>query len=244
MKKAIGIIPARYGSSRFPGKPLADICGKPMVVRVYERAMQAQSLDEVLVATDDERILDAVKSHGGVAVMTAKSHPNGTNRLVEAAANRDAEFFINIQGDEPLLDPRMIDQIVAAMGENPAIPVVTMGKPIRDGLDEPNVVKVVTDLKGFALYFSRSVIPYPRHAEFQHCAEHIGIYGYTQEFLRHFLDLAVGDLEKCESLEQLRVLENGHKIRVLTWNFPYEGLSVDSEADLERVRLIFREEMK
>ncbi len=241
--KAIGVIPARYGSTRLPGKPLAEIEGKPMIVRVYERAQQAKSLAGVLVATDDERILRAVEEHQGKAVMTAKDHPNGTQRIAEAVKDLDAELIINIQGDEPLLDPLMVDLLVEAMKNNPRAPMATLRTKIRRNSDfeNPNVVKVVTGRQGYALYFSRAPIPYPRYGEYHQAFRHIGIYGYQKEFLLKYSSLPAGPLEQTEALEQLRALENGYQILVVDYDKEYEGISVDTEEDLERVRAIFRE---
>lgn len=245
--KAIGVIPARYASTRLPGKPLVDIEGKPMIVRVYERAKLAETLDDVLVATDDERIARAVEEHGGAAVMTSKDHPNGTSRLAQVAKDTDAEIFINIQGDEPLLDPLMVDLLVEAMKSDPKVQIATLGKRITlnsEDFSDENVVKVVVGLNGNALYFSRAPIPYPRHPEHHVTFEHIGIYGYTKDLLLNYSNLPRGPLELTESLEQLRFLENGYAIRVIEYEKEYEGIGVDTEKDLERVRRIYRELMK
>lgn len=242
--KAIGVIPARYGSSRLPGKPLAEIEGKPMIVRVYEQAKQAKSLAGVLVATDDERILRVVEEYRGKAVMTAKDHPNGTQRIAEAVKDIDAELFINIQGDEPLLDPLMVDLLVEAMKKNPQAPMATLRTKIRRSSDfeDKNVVKVVTGRQGYALYFSRAPIPYPRYGEYHQAFKHIGIYGYHKELLLKYSTLPVGPLEQTESLEQLRALENGYQILVVDYDKEYKGISVDTKEDLERVRVIFKEQ--
>ncbi len=242
MEKAVGIIPARYGSTRFPGKPLADICGKPMVMRVYERARAAASLDQVVVATDDRRIHETVLAHGGQSIMTSPDHATGTDRLAEAAAALAADLVVNIQGDEPLLDPAMIDQLVTAMRDRPDVPMATLRRPIEaeEDLRNPNMVKVVADRQGFALYFSRSMIPYPRYRDFQQCFVHIGIYGFRRAFLLGYAQLPIGALEKCEALEQLRALENGFRLLVLDYQGAFQSLSVDVPEDLEAVRAAFQ----
>lgn len=243
--KAVGIIPARYQSTRFPGKPLADILGKPMIQWVYERVRLAKTLDGVLVATDDQRIFDAVNQFSGQAVMTSPDHHSGTDRLAEAAANLDADIIVNIQGDEPLIEPKAIDLAVEPFLVNPDLPMTTLKTPILDleDLQSPGVVKVVTDENGLALYFSRYPIPCIRGMEDP--AEvlnqkihykHIGLYAYRRDFLLKYPQLKQTPLEKAESLEQLRALENGYRICVV--NCPYTSVSVDTPEDLERVRTL------
>jgi len=239
---AIGIIPARYASSRFPGKPLADIRGKPMIRWVYERACQAKLLERVIVATDDRRIFDTVEQFGGNVAMTSPQAANGTERIAEVAGELDATYVLNIQGDEPLIDPHSIDQLVQLMRENPAAPVGTLVKKIEnvEDLSNPNIPKVVMDKNFYALYFSRSVIPFYRdetrpdqwlrQADFY---KHIGIYIYRREFLLDFIKLPASRLEKIEQLEQLRVLENGYKIKIGITNT--ESIGVDVPGDIERV---------
>lgn len=240
MMRAVGIIPARYGSVRFPGKPLADICGKPMVVRVHELALQARTLARVIVATDDRRILDAVRSHGGEALMTGANHRSGTDRLAEVAAGLDADLIVNIQGDEPLLAPETIDLLVTALGNTAEASMATLAKPLAPGEEyNENIVKVVTDRNGFALYFSRAGIPFPRHTEHYRGYAHIGIYAYRREFLLSYPGLPIGPLELSESLEQLRALENGHRILVRGLPEDYRSLSVDVPEDLDAVRRCF-----
>lgn len=241
MMRATGIIPARYGSSRLEGKPLKDICGKTMIRHVYERASQSRSLERVIVATDDERIMAAVHAFGGEAIMTAVSHRTGSDRVAEAAKRLDCDLIVNIQGDEPLIKPEIIDEITeAAMAEG--VVLATGASKITDSsqFDNPNVVKVVTDLQGNALYFSRSLIPYPRHTDHFTVFEHIGIYAYRKDFLMRYITLEDTPLALTESLEQLRVLEHGYRIKVVKTHFAYDALSVDTQEDLDRVRAIIK----
>ncbi len=248
--KALGIIPARYGSTRFPGKPLAPLAGKPMVQWVYERAAQAELLSEVIVATDDERIFDAVKKFGGHVVMTRPDHPSGSDRIAEVAAKSDAEIIVNIQGDEPLIEPAAIDLGVKILLDNPAAQVGTLVRPIRDAADlrNSNIVKVALAQDHTALYFSRSAIPFCRgvqtDAEWlqQHTYfKHIGLYIFRRDMLLQFVKWPLGVLERVESLEQLRLLEHGVKIHVAVTE--YEARSVDTVEDLEELNkeLVSRE---
>jgi 3-deoxy-manno-octulosonate cytidylyltransferase (CMP-KDO synthetase) len=240
---AIGIIPARYHSTRLEGKPLVDILGQPMIQHVYEGARRSASLREVIVATDDTRIQRVVEGFGGKAVLTSRSHPTGTDRVAEVARALEADVVVNIQGDEPFIQPGMIDEVVAPLAEDPAIPLCTSMHEVTDREDfsNPNVVKVVVDRAGFALYFSRSLIPYPRNAEGHRVFEHIGIYAYRRDFLLEFAQLAPTPLERSESLEQLRALEHGRRIRVVLTMHPYIPLSVDTPEDLERARALARD---
>ena len=246
--KILGIIPARYGSTRFPGKPLALLAGKPMVQWVYERAAQAELLSEVLVATDDQRIFDAVKKFGGRVVMTRRDHPSGSDRIAEVAATSDAEIIVNIQGDEPLIEPAAIDLGVKILLDHPTAQVGTLVSTIRDAADlrNPNIVKVALAQDHTALYFSRSAIPFcrgagvdaewlQRHTYFKH----IGLYIFRRDMLLRFVQWPPGLLERAESLEQLRLLEHGVKIHVAVTE--YEARGVDTEEDLEtltRVKII------
>lgn len=236
--RVLGVIPARYESTRLPGKPLADINGKPMVQWVYESAARSSILDLLIVATDDERVMKAVSSFGGRAELTSKEHSTGTDRVAEVAGKIDAEVVVNIQGDEPFVHPGMIEEIVIPLLNDQSIPMCTIKREIKkeDELTDPNVVKVVTDLSGFALYFSRSLIPYPRHRDMLHAYEHIGLYAYRRDFLMKLSSLKPTPLEKTESLEQLRALENGYKIKVVLTKHEYVALSVDTPEDLERAR--------
>ncbi len=250
----VAIIPARFGSARLPGKPLLDIHGKPLIQWVHERACAARSLDRLLVATDDERIAAAVRGFGGEVVMTSRDHPSGTDRLAEAVKETDASLVVNVQGDEPLLDPAGIDAAVRALEEDPALPMATLSLPLRD-VDEmlsPSVVKVVTDAGGHALYFSRSPIPYvrgpadPRAAAAAALAgglgrKHVGLYAYRRTALERFASLPPSPLERAEGLEQLRALHYGMKIHVVPMSG--EGApAVDTPEDLERVRALLAPE--
>ncbi len=242
--KILGIIPARYSSTRFPGKPLADILGKTMIQRVYERAKLAKNLCDVLIATDDARIYECVESFGGKAVMTDSTLPNGTARCEQAArlSGMDVDAVINIQGDEPLLDPVMIDEAAELLEEDYC---VTLCREFRDGEDvsNPNAVKVVISDEGYALYFSRSVIPYKRNASNLPVYQHIGIYGYNMEFLREYVFFPNTPLSDAESLEQLKILEQGCRIRVKVTSSKCVSVGVDTPEDLQRVRAILNAEV-
>lgn len=235
----IGVIPVRYGSTRFAGKVLADILGKPMLQRVYEQAKKAVVLDDLLIACDDDRILDAAKNFGAKAVLTAKAHASGTDRIIEAIDTVDARIVINIQGDEPLIHPAMIDAAAQAMLDDASLCMATLIKKIEDPKDirDPNVVKAVLDKNNFALYFSRATIPY--HAQnsevkFPVYYKHIGLYAYTKDFLFTYKNLPVSDLEKAECLEQLRILEKGFRIKAIETQF--DTIGVDTAQDLEKVK--------
>lgn len=242
----LGVIPARYHSTRLPGKPLVDIGGRPMIQHVYENALGSSLLDEVIVATDDKRVVDAVRRFGGKAEMTSKDHSTGTDRVAEVAGKFDAPVVVNIQGDEPFICAGMIDEIVHPLRVEEGIHICTLMHEIKDAddYDNPNVVKVVTDEKGFALYFSRSLIPYPRRREDHHAYEHIGIYAYPTEFLLQFARMRQTPLEKTESLEQLRALETGYRIKVILTRQKYIPLSVDTPQDLERARTYYERNRK
>jgi 3-deoxy-manno-octulosonate cytidylyltransferase (CMP-KDO synthetase) len=240
--KTLCVIPARYASTRLPGKPLADIAGKPMICRVYERARRAERITEVVAATDDPRVFDAVKADGGKAMMTAADHPTGTDRLAEVAmAYPDIDLIINVQGDEPLIEPQVIDDLAAAFDEDAGLQMATVMTPMEDEIDQrnPNNVKVVTDKNGYALYFSRSLLPYPRYNKGVPVYKHIGIYAYKRDFLLQFAKMKPTPLEQTESLEQLRVLENGYRIKVIRTDFKFVG--VDTLDDLVLVNEIYRE---
>ncbi len=238
------VIPARYASTRLPGKPLADIAGKPMIVRVYEQASKAKRLSGVIAAVDDERVYEALTAHGGKAMMTAKDHPTGTDRLAEvAAAHPEAELIINVQGDEPLIEPALIDALAAAFDDDPELQMATVKSPMTDveEMENPNNVKVVTDKKGYALYFSRSLLPYPRENTGAVVYKHIGIYAYKRDFLLNYAKMAPTQLEQTESLEQLRALENGYKIKVIATDFHFVG--VDTPEDLAEVNRLYQERL-
>ncbi|HQR50616.1 MAG TPA: 3-deoxy-manno-octulosonate cytidylyltransferase [Methylophilaceae bacterium] len=244
------VIPARHASTRLPGKPLLDIGGKPMVVRVAEKAV-ASGAAEVCVATDHEAIAEAVRQHGFSAVMTRIDHASGTDRIAEVAAKRGwlgDEIIVNVQGDEPLISPQLIREVALSLAEHDEAAIATACHPVhdRDSMFNPNIVKVVSDKLGYALYFSRAPIPYARDA-FASGAEvpaempvfrHVGIYAYRAAFLKAYSQLPPAEIEICEALEQLRALWHGYRISVaLTGNAPETG--VDTVADLERVRAIF-----
>ncbi|RJP29707.1 MAG: 3-deoxy-manno-octulosonate cytidylyltransferase [Candidatus Omnitrophota bacterium] len=235
----VGVIPARFSSTRFEGKVLADIAGKPMIQHVWERAKQALILDELIIACDDERIQEAVKEFGAKAVMTSKSHSCGTDRIIEVINPLDVKVVINIQADEPLINPMMIDMAARAILDDENVHMSTICKKIEDPelINDPNVVKVVMDKNGFALYFSRAAIPHCGHDNEGVCIDyykHIGLYGYTKDFLFTYKNLPQSCLEKCERLEQLRVLEHGFRIKVVETKF--DTLGVDTPEDLQRVR--------
>ncbi|MCX6338363.1 MAG: 3-deoxy-manno-octulosonate cytidylyltransferase [Candidatus Aureabacteria bacterium] len=244
MLSAVGIIPARYGSSRLPGKALEAIGGKPLVQLVCESAMKARCIDRVVVATDDQRIVDAVTRFGGKAVLTSPEHRSGSDRIAEAAAGIDCDIVVNIQGDEPMIRGETIDAVVSALVGEPLLNVATVATPLTGAhdADDPNIVKVVRDLQGNALYFSRARIPYTRDdARGNGCSlKHIGLYAYRKEFLLRFTRWPQTELELREKLEQLRILEHGVSIRVL--ETPYDSIGVDTPEDLERVRKLL--EMK
>ena len=230
------IIPARYASTRFPGKPLADLAGRPMIVHVCERAAKSGAAS-VHVATDDERIAAAVRAHGHEVVMTRADHPSGTDRLAEAARKlrlKDSEVVVNVQGDEPLISPKLIAQVARILSKKRDCSVSTACHAIHDELENPNVVKVVLDAAGRALYFSRSRIPYPR-AEGAPVYRHAGIYGYRVGFLKKYAKLKPPLLEKAEALEQLRVLWHGYRIAVAVSETQIPP-GVDTPQDLEAVR--------
>ncbi len=244
--KITAVIPARYGSSRLEGKPLKDICGKPMIQHVYERVMKAELVQDAIVATDDERIVAAVEAFGGQAKMTSKDHKSGTDRVAEVMRSETADIVANVQGDEPLIDPRMIDEAIQPLVDDMELLAATLCTPILNEEDyhNPNVVKTVKDLQNNALFFSRSLIPYPRNKEGFQPFEHIGIYVLRYDFLMRFVGLAQTPMEKVESLEQLRILENGYKLRVTTTRYPYNALSVDTQEDLDAVRAILQNQTK
>lgn len=247
--KIIGIIPARYQSSRFPGKPLADILGKSMIQRVYEKCLASNKLAEVYVATDDQRIYDHVISFGGKVVMTKETHNNGTERCKEVLDKLDDDevsIVINIQGDEPFISPNQIDLLADLFAQYPETEIGTLIKKIEDyeTLFNPNTPKVVFTPHFDALYFSRNTIPYQRDCdkstwiEHHNYFKHIGIYGYTSKTLRELVDLEETSLEKIEKLEQLRWLEKGYRIKVAETT--HETIGIDTPEDLERVVKMLR----
>lgn len=239
--KILGIIPARYASTRFPGKPLADIAGKSMIQRVYEQAKQARRLSEVVVATDDERILVHVNDFGGRALLTSTEHQSGTDRCAEAVEKLPGfDYAVNIQGDEPFIHPDQIDLLCSCFDKDAAV-LATLVKQIDldDDLINPNIPKVILNKSGEAIYFSRTVIPHLRGKpinewlQYHTYYKHIGIYGYRTDFLKVISKLPVSGLEKAEALEQLRWIENGLRIQVAITNM--ETYAVDTPADLEKI---------
>ena len=249
MLRAVAIIPARFASARFPGKPLASLKGKVVIQRVYEQALSAKLIDAVFVATDDKRIFDVVNNFGGKAVMTSSGHASGTDRIAEAAKNIDCEIIVNVQGDEPFIRPEMVDDTVKLLIDDPRAAISTLAKKTAniEEILSPNVVKVVMDNEGFAMYFSRSPIPYYRDewkledSRFKiqdsrlktfYCYKHIGIYGFRKETLLDFSLMGQGRLEAIEKLEQLRALASGMKIKVK--ETPYDTFGIDTVEDLRK----------
>ena len=234
----VAVIPSRYASTRLPGKPLVDICGKTMVQRVYERVREVSLFDEVLAATDDERIVKAVESFGGTAVMTSPDCASGSDRLIEVAKAHPADIYVNIQGDEPLVEPSSIEKLARAMLEDADLQMATLCYPISEKqAQNPNLVKVVRAHNGNALYFSRSPVPFPREGGIAPSYfGHLGMYAYRHDFLMGFGNLPYSPLENTEKLEQLRVLQAGVAIRVL--EVKAAGPGVDTPEDLEEVRRI------
>jgi len=246
-KEVVGVIPARYSSTRYEGKVLADIHGKPMIQHVWERARQSLLLDDLIIACDDERIARVAAEFGAKVAMTAKGHVSGSDRIAEVVNPLDdARIIINIQGDEPLVQPSMIDSVASALlYSDGSFQMATLIKRITDPaqLNDPHVVKVVVNKHGFAMYFSRSPIPFrAANSDIKEPVyyKHIGLYGYTKDFLFTFKNLAVSQLEKVEKLEQLRVLEEGYKIKALETK--YDTLGVDTAEDLEKVRQVISQE--
>ncbi len=248
--KVVAIIPARWASTRFPGKPLAQIKNKPMIQWVVEQAQKASRVSEVIVATDDDRILDAVIGFGGKAVMTSQDHATGSDRIAEVASELNCDIVVNIQGDEPLIPPENIDQVIDCLDKNPTLNVATLMMAVHesDEIIDPNVVKVVTDQKGRALYFSRSAIPFHRdewknglpesisrvkEEGVNRVFKHIGLYAYTRSFLLKFTQMNPTPIEQLEKLEQLRILEHGYPIQVeITDKI---SIGVDRIEDLQKI---------
>lgn len=239
MALVYGILPARWGSTRFPGKPLHRIAGKPLIQHAWECARRCQRLARVLIATDDDRIAAVARDFGAEVEMTSSAHPTGTDRLAEVAERHpDATHFVNIQGDEPRIAPELVDLLVAAMEADPALPMATSATPLPDPAEwsNPNCVKVVLDRTGHALYFSRSAIPFPGLAAAGaalRVLRHQGLYGYTREFLLRFVSWPPSPLEQIERLEQLRALENGAKLRVIVTD--YDSAGIDTPEDAARL---------
>jgi 3-deoxy-manno-octulosonate cytidylyltransferase (CMP-KDO synthetase) len=244
LAKVVVVIPARYGSTRLPGKPLVLLAGKPMIQRVYERAKLAKQANQVIVATDDERIVKAVEGFGGEAHMTRTDHRTGTERVAEVAAHVEGDIFVNVQGDEPLLDPAAVDTAVSSLLEEPVASISTVATPIKTPGDimDPNVVKTVLDFDGNALYFSRAPIPWVRDTASKTLVrhlKHLGLYVFQREALLEYATLPQGELERIEQLEQLRWMENGWKIRVA--EVEHDAVSVDVPEDVARVEKLLKE---
>jgi 3-deoxy-manno-octulosonate cytidylyltransferase (CMP-KDO synthetase) len=244
--KVLAVIPARYASTRFPGKIIAQLAGKPLVHHTYTQTCKAELVTEALIAADDEKVVEALRPYGDPVVMTRPDHPSGTDRIAEVAEQTNADIIVNVQGDEPLIDPRTIDAAIQPLLEQPDVCMSTAKHQIKDWkqIADPNVVKVICDTRGLALYFSRSPIPYIRDAadrtETPDCYwQHIGLYVYRRDFLLRYAKMAQTPLEKLEKLEQLRVLENGFKIAVVETK--HRSIGVDTPEDLENVRSLFTE---
>ena len=243
--KSVIVIPARYGSTRFPGKSLARLQGRPMIQWVWEAASRSRLCDEVVVATDDERIADVAAKFGAEVVMTKKSHRSGTDRIAEVADKISAQLYVNVQGDEPLLSPGAVDDLIRGMAESPRIPIGTLAHRIEKQAEwlSPEVVKVVCNRHGEALYFSRSALPFMRTWDAKaKLLRHVGIYAYRARALEEFVSLKPSALEMAESLEQLRALEHGMTIQVIETK--YRCLGVDTPADLKRVEEEMRKQAK
>ena len=240
MPKFLGIIPARYASSRLPGKPLADINGKTMLEHVYRRALISDVFFRIIIATDDKRIYEAAEKFGAEAAMTREDHPNGTSRAAEIASAIDTDYVINIQGDEPMLDPRLLRELADGIAADESADSATACMEITDeeDINNPNIVKVARALNGRALYFSRSPLPYRREATGCEIYEHIGIYAYKKDFLMKLITLPDTPLQQTESLEQLKILEHGYSMAVIPTKYPSEGPNINTPEDLELVRKI------
>jgi 3-deoxy-manno-octulosonate cytidylyltransferase (CMP-KDO synthetase) len=242
-QKVLAVIPARYASTRFPGKIIAPLAGKPLVAHVYERTCQAKLVDEAVVATDAPEVRDALEPLGIPVIMTRDDHPSGTDRIAEVAEARDADIIVNVQGDEPLIDPNTIDEAVRPLLEDAMLPMSTVRRLITapELISNPNCVKVVVDQNQRALYFSRCSIPYIRDEADRAAGDyeywqHVGLYVYRRDFLLKYAKMPQTPLERLEKLEQLRVLENGYPIVVVITSF--ESIGVDTPEDLERVRRV------
>ena len=239
------IIPARYGSTRLPGKPLIKVNDKPIIQWVYEKASMSKLANEVIVATDDENIYEAVNAFGGRAEMTSSHHQSGSDRIGEIVKNNpDMEIVVNVQGDEPLIDPNSIDRAISGLLDDNRADIATLIREIddKDEILNPNIVKVVLDNSNFALYFSRSPVPYERTTGHAKYFAHIGLYAYRRESLLKMIELPQSDLEKAESLEQLRALQSGMKIKAL--QVDYKPIGIDTEADLIKFREYLEEKIK
>jgi len=234
--RVVGVIPARFNSARFTGKVLADLGGKPVVRHVWENAKKSKLLEDLIIATDSDQVIDAAKAFGAKAVYTSPDQPSGTDRLLEVINPMEVEVVVNIQGDEPMVRPEMIDELAGAVLEGEGVYMATLAKRIEDAeeIGNPNVVKVTSDKNGFALYFSRSIIPYRRSDSLPRYFKHLGLYAYTKDFLFEFANFPKSHLETAEGLEQLRVLENGYKIKVVETKF--DTIGIDTPEDLQKAK--------
>ncbi len=237
LPKIVAVIPARFASSRLPGKVLADIGGKILIQHTYENLTSSKYISEILVAVDDPRVAKAVKAFGATAVMTDPALPSGTDRVAAAVKQHDCDIVANIQGDEPFLATRLIDQTIKLLIDDPVLPIGTLCHEIPSELyNDPGIVKVALAKDGRGLYFSRSLIPFPRSQQGYHAYEHIGLYVFRKAFLMQFVQWAPTPLEQRESLEMLRILEHGHAIKVAIATGAEYGFSIDTEEDLEKAR--------
>lgn len=238
--KVLAVIPARWASTRFPGKPLVMIIGKPMIQHVYERTLKAKLVDEVIVATDDKRIFNAVRKFDGHVVMTSKNHKSGSDRIGEIASKQNKEIIVNVQGDEPFIEPKNIDKTIKPMLSNRSINVSTMCVKINDmnEINNPNIVKVVFDENNFALYFSRSPIPNNWRGKKTVYYKHVGLYVYRRDYLLKLIRLKQSKLESIENLEQLRILENGGKIKVV--EVKTDSIAIDTPGDLKKIKRTYK----
>jgi 3-deoxy-manno-octulosonate cytidylyltransferase (CMP-KDO synthetase) len=236
----LGVIPSRYASVRLPGKPLLDICGKTMLEHVYRRAVASDVFFRVIIATDDQRIYDAAEKFGADVVMTRLDHPDGSSRVAEVVRSIDTDYVFNIQGDEPMLDPRMLKELAEGFIADKDADSATVCVPLASEADmaNPDIVKVVRAQNGRALYFSRSLIPYPRKITGCAVYEHLGIYAFTKDFLLKVVELPPTPLMETESLEQLRILEHGYTMAVIPTKYPPQGPNVNTPADIEKIHLI------
>ncbi|MBC8384624.1 MAG: 3-deoxy-manno-octulosonate cytidylyltransferase [Candidatus Cloacimonetes bacterium] len=241
--KIVAIIPARYESSRFPGKLLAQLGNKPVIKHVFDGTKNSGLFDDIIVATDDQRIFETVDDFGGKVVLTAKEHQSGTDRIAEVCSKIDCDVIVNIQGDEPFISSEPLRKLVSVFDDK-TIGIASLMHEIKKHIDNPNSVKVVCDKDNFALYFSRSLIPFNRDAEISHFQylKHIGVYAFRKHILEKFVSLPEGKLEKIEKLEQLRLLENCIKIKMVQTE--YEGIGIDTPEDLVRAELLLKKKMR
>jgi 3-deoxy-manno-octulosonate cytidylyltransferase (CMP-KDO synthetase) len=240
--RTLGVIPARYNSTRLPGKPLMDLCGKTVIHHVYESAGKSRLIDKLIVATDDERIAAEVESFGGEAVMTSPAHQTGTDRVAEVAAQYECNFVACVQCDEPLIMPEIIDEVITALIMDKSQVMATCCYTITDQerIKSRNVVKVVSDINSNAMMFSRAPIPFPCNTEYYRVHESIGVFAFTKDFLLKYVTLPKTPLSLTEEIEELKAIENGYHVKLVKTRFPYTPPSVDTQEDLEKVRQLIR----